>query len=218
MKFLFTFLFSFTFILGMSQISRVQFQEQVIFLGKAYHKDEIKSDPYVFGKDFRPAKIAEDYEIIKARYNGYTDEIEFIQNQKVYILPKETKFSYIKFLDSSPPYVLITKDDSTSGYLVELYNSDSYQLYRKDIVKFYPPKEEVGYQKGSPAEYKPSPSIYYLSKSNKMVEFPSNKRKIAEVFSSDGNKVSHIIKKHNLRFKDENDYLILLTELDQLNQ
>ncbi|RMZ60421.1 hypothetical protein D1632_04310 [Chryseobacterium nematophagum] len=74
--------------------------------------------------------MAENFESAPARYNRYTDQVEFQKGDKNYALPKEATFSHILFLNTKEKLVLLETKDDNAGYFFEVVGG-TYSLYKK---------------------------------------------------------------------------------------
>ena len=172
--------------------------------------DDVDGSPY-YTKAFHQASMAENYEIVPTRYNSYDDQIEYEKNDKVYVMPKEEKFSRIVFKNiNNDVFVLLDTNDDNKGYFLELVEGKT-GLYKKIKTKFYnsaPAKNS--YDQDKPAQFKTLDPVYYIKFEKDFIKQPKNIGDVKKFYKGDENKLSNFVKTNKIKFNKEED-LIKLT-------
>ncbi|AZA72824.1 hypothetical protein [Chryseobacterium indoltheticum] len=181
-------------------------------LGTSYKYEEISGSAYI-NKNFQTSIIAKDYAPIEARYNTYADQIEFQQNNNIYILPKEDKFSRIKFSKSNEILVLLTINEKL-GYFFELYKADSRSLLKKVSTKVNVPEKS----KNSYASDDTSPSFvttntYFIGIGENFFEVPNKRKRIYDLFPEKKKELESKVKLNNIDINSDAGLIKLLTFL-----
>lgn len=181
---------------------------------KVLKYDEIIGSPY-FDKQFHLASVATDYEKASVRYNSYLDEIEFERDGKPLVLPKEEKFSRIKFSNSNSTIVLLETKDDLTGYFFELI-SGSNALYKKNKIKFIDAVPALNsYATDRPAIFKILDPVYYIKTENGFIKKPKNQKEIIAQFPDKKEALSAFFKENKIKFDKEEDLKKLVTFLNQ---
>lgn len=168
---------------------------------------------------FTPARINEEQDVVILRYNAYKDEMEFQQGQDTYYLIKEDNVK-IDFLNNKKTYNYLSYSDgskqSQKGFLVELVNGKK-SLYEKEAVAFIPSKPTTtGYEAPKPAEYKRSKEAFFIKVSDKVVNFPKNKKELLKMFPDNNSQISDYLKKNKVSFSKKEDLIGLTKFLNTL--
>lgn len=183
--------------------------------GKQLSYDDIKGSPYLL-KDFRPAKIADGYEIISARYNAYTDEIEFKKGDDIYVLPKNNDFSQINFVNNKDKLILIKDADELSGYYFKL-TGDKNSLLKKEKVVFNDIVPSASsYESERPAKFLQQKPIYYLKTDKGVIKKILNNNDIYDLFPDKKQSLNKFVKEKNIKFNQENALIELVNYLNSI--
>ena len=196
--------------IGLTAASPNAFFESLYFKDFKYEYKDVKGSPYL-NRDFQLAEVG-GYKNIPMRYNSYTDEFEFKQNDLNYILPKEENLSPIKFQNSNKKYFLFNLEKSKQ-YLEEI-NSES-KLYKKNstIFKEYK-KAATTYEQDSPPSFEQTPAKYFILKEDgAIVEL--SKKKAENSFPEKYKALKEFIKKNNLSYDKESDLIKMAIFLKQ---
>lgn len=194
--------------------------DHAVFGGKSENSnkvlkyDEIIGSPY-FDTQFHTAIVATNFEKTSVRYNSYLDEVEFEKDGKPLVLPKEEKFSRIKFLSSNSTIVLLETKDNLTGYFFEII-SGKISLYKKNKTKFIDAVPALNsYAKDRPAIFKALAPFYYIKTENDFIRNPKNKKEIIAQFPDKKEALTAFFKENKIKFDKEEDLKKLVTFLNQ---
>ncbi|MBP7105496.1 MAG: hypothetical protein KBA83_10260 [Fermentimonas sp.] len=173
----------------------------------------IEGSPFIF-INYVKAEIVDATNSVFIRYNAMKDEIEIKEGNNVYVLPKEDKYSEINILETNQKLRLVTYADgkkTTNGYLFLLADNDNIKLYKKESVILTKHKEATNaYVESKPARYETQKAEFYIGLENgEVVEFPKNKKKLAELVPEKKNQISE----SNFNFNNENELIRLINSL-----
>lgn len=177
-------------------------------------KVKAEGSPY-YNDKFLHSEIAGIEAASRSRYNAEADQIEIEYKDEIFALPKEERYNSVKIVNAL--YKLHkytnTNGEDTFGYLVELSSKNNVTLLRRDKIKLQKEKQATtGYSGYTPPKYIKANSDYYLQlKNSNIVEFPSSKKKLIELFKDKKSEIETFLKANDLSFKNEND-MISITE------
>ena len=159
---------------------------------------DIKGSPYL-SKDFTPSRISKVYNIVATRYNIYKDEIEFKDDENIFLVPKLDPYSKIS-VDNGTNIILIE-----GKYYINLYEKDNKYLLKKLRVKYNNPRvSSNSYQESEQASYEVMKPLFYIYENN-FIEI--NNRNLEDHFKSKD--VKSFIKDHKSNLKDDKDLITL---------
>ncbi|WP_156173256.1 hypothetical protein [Chryseobacterium gallinarum] len=165
-------------------------------LNESFKYSDINGSAYI-DDTFRQAKVSQDYVAIEARYNTYKDEIEFKQNNQIYVLPKNSSFSRIEFLGTKEILVLLGLNGK-EGYFFELYSKNNKALLKKVTTTLtIPEKNKSTYADDSPPSFKTAIN-YYIGVGDHFMEIPSKRKKIYDLFPSQKADLESKVKAKNI--------------------
>ncbi|CAA7194206.1 hypothetical protein [Chryseobacterium potabilaquae] len=176
--------------------------------------DEIKGSPY-YTKEFSLAKMAENFESAPARYNRYTDQVEFQKGDKNYALPKEATFSHILFLNTKEKLVLLETKDDNAGYFFEVVGG-TYSLYKKVKTKFVDIKKAANsFAEDKPAYFLNVDPFYYIQTDKGFIKEPKNQKEIIDQIPEKRAALETFFKSNKIKFNKEEDLIKLVNFLNQ---
>lgn len=183
--------------------------------GKTLTYDDIMGTPYA-NKDFKMAKLADNYEAAPVRYNSYKDEIEFKKGENIQIVPKQKEFSKIIIKEPLQTIVNLETNDNLQGYFFELVPG-KIALYKKERTVF---KDEApainSYASAKPAEFIKQDPVYYISINNTFIKKPKNQKEIIEALPNLKDQINTYFKSNKIKFNKEEDLIKLVNFLNQL--
>lgn len=181
---------------------------------RALKYDEIKGTPFL-NSSFIMAKFGDNYETAPARYNSYTDEIEYQKNGQIYLLPKDTGIQKIVFTNNKDVLVNLKTDDELSGYFFELVNG-RYSLYKKVKTKFIDSvAPRNSYDTEKPAEFRTFDPVYYIKTEKGFIKKPKNQKSIIEEIPEKKDALTAFFKENKIKLDNENDLKKLVDFLNQ---
>lgn len=182
--------------------------------GKNLSYSDIQGSPY-YSKGYIVAKFSGSNESAPARYNSYNDEVEFMKEDKPYVLPKNENFSTVTFTTTKETLVRLETNDELSGYFFELVNGKNI-LYKKVKTKFIDAVVAVNsYATDRPAVFKALDPIYYIKTENGFIKNPKNKKEIIDQFADKKEVLNTFFKENKIKFDKEEDLKKLVTFLNQ---
>lgn len=173
------------------------------------NQTDVLGSPYLDEK-FTVARIGENPDQILMRYNTYHDNIEFIKDGTIMVLPKIEQYNSVKFLLTD-----LKIDLFNDTYYINLYTGKNLILYKKVKTKFQKfVKAANGYVDDKPAKFVNVDEEFYLLKENKLVEFPKNKKNILALFPTKTEYLNKYFKENALKLKTEEDLIEVTQILD----
>lgn len=183
--------------------------------------ENIEGSPYI-SDTFQAAKISGVDVDVMVRYDQESDEIEIQdKDEKIFILPKEKDLNTITIESINYKLRLVlypNKNQEVSGYLHEVSQSNQVSLLRRDKMAIRPEKQpKTTFESYSPARFINSKKEYYLeTKDGKIIEMPSNKKQIQELYPNQKDEVNEFFKNNSLTFKDETDLIKITNFISSL--
>lgn len=180
--------------------------------------DEIQGTPYL-NKTFSQASfIISDkvnIETAPARYNAYSDNIEFKRGDEVLALLSDNPFTRVEFSDTNQILVKLNIDDDLKGYFFEIVKGKN-SLYKKVIAKFndFVPAAN-SYAMDRPANFNILNPTYYINTEKGFIKRPNNKREIIDQFPEKKAALNFFFKENKIRFDKEEDLKKLVIFLNQ---
>lgn len=174
---------------------------------------DIEGTPYIF-ETFMLGEILNDNQQLMMRYNAVTDEVEIqkTENNNVTLL-KDNQFNTILMNFGKYKLRLLNyrnyKSEGVYGYLVELFNSDTFTLLRKDKIILVGEKvAKTTFETSYPPKFVKAKNEYYLEKKDKtIVLVPKNKKELEALFPDQKDKIAVFFKNKNYSFKEEQDLI-----------
>ncbi|MFS4430097.1 hypothetical protein [Chryseobacterium sp. S90] len=163
--------------------------------------EDIQGSPYQ-SPLFQKASVGEKYGNIDVRYNAYTDDIEFLNNGKIEVLPKQDNFSRIEVLSSKQVFVYFKNSTEPKGYLTEIAKGKN-SVYKKEKTIFKDAAAAANtYQTGKPAMFVKQDPVYYIKTASGSTSKVSSLKKITNLFPEKEKEYNTYIKSNNLKFND----------------
>ncbi|QFG52357.1 hypothetical protein [Chryseobacterium sp.] len=170
---------------------------------------DVEGTPY-YEKNFQPAKLTGTNETLSARYNVYHDNLEFIKDEKIMVVPKEEVYRSFHFMLTDEKIDLIN-----DSYYFHIFQGKNYQAYRKPKIKFQKYKKATsGYVDDTPAKFLKLPDTYYTLISDKLVELPSNPKAFASLFPARKDEIQKFIKTNNIKLTTDADIKRVMRFID----
>lgn len=175
--------------------------------------EDIQGSPYQ-SPIFQKASVGEKYGNIDVRYNAYTDDIEFLNNGKTEVLPKQDDFYRIEVLPSKQVFVYLKNSSDPKGYVTEVAKGKN-SVYKKEKVIFKDAAPASNsYQTGKPAMFVKQDPVYYVKTASGSISKVSSLKKITDIFPEKEKEYNAYIKSNNLKFNDA-DIVKLMTFINQ---
>ncbi|HAY3544234.1 hypothetical protein HZQ24_12795 [Elizabethkingia anophelis] len=162
--------------------------------------ENISGSPYLTN-DYLVTKISNLNNSISARYNIYKDEIEFKNNDKIFLVPKTDSYSKISFSNGTN-LILVN-----NNYYVITYQQGNNMILKKEKIKYNPAMEaRSSYQEPKPASYtKASPQFFLLSNNSNVTEI--TKEELIKLYPEKD--INSFLSKNKINFKNENEFIKL---------
>jgi hypothetical protein len=181
--------------------------------GKMLKYDDITGTPYT-DKDFKMAKLAENYEEVPVRYNSFKDEVEFKKGEDILVVPKQKEFYKITIKQPLQNIVYLETADDLQGYFFEIA-SGKIALYKKEKTIF---RDETpatnSYGSPKPAELIKQDPVFYLIIDSNFIKKPKNQKSIIEAVPNLGDKINTFVKENRIKFNKEEDLKKLVVFLN----
>ncbi|SMO51234.1 hypothetical protein SAMN06265171_102177 [Chryseobacterium rhizoplanae] len=169
--------------------------------GTPLRYEDIQGSPYQ-SPLFQKASVGEKYGNIEVRYNAYTDDMEFLNNGKTEVLPKQDDFSRIEVLSSKQAFVYFKNSTEPKGYLIEIAKGKN-SVYKKEKTIFKDAAAAANtYQTGKPAMFVKQDPVYYIKTASGITSKVSSLKKITDLFPEKEKEYNAYIKSNNLKFND----------------
>lgn len=150
---------------------------------------------------------------LSLKYNAYTDEMEFKLDGKEYALSKE-EYPEVFFGPEKIKYIYtsyVDKKNTVSGFLKVITESETVALYLKESVSFTPAtRGGNSYSSEKPATYKKGKDRYFIKTPNQIVEVPTNRRRLADLFPDKEKEISNFISSEKISLTKEADLIKLI--------
>lgn len=202
---------------GINDVLGVSFTEgrvQTGTSGKSLLYDQISGSPYI-DKDFKEAKIAENYKNILVRYNSYKDQIEYKDGEKIMLIPKQEQFNRIEILSPKQTIVYRSIVGEEDGYYF-LSVEDKIALYKKVATKFSESKKaQNSYASDKPASFSLLSPDFFIVLDGKTLKNPKKEKQIIELFPAKKDALNDYFKQNSTNFKNEGDLIRLVKFLNQ---
>lgn len=171
--------------------------------GKMLDYSDIQGSPYL-NINYQKAKVGNFADVIFARYNAYTDEVEIKLDEKIHTLPTEKNLSPIRFIESNEKLIYV--DDEQKGYYYIL-SDGNVKLLRKNVIKFIDEEPaQTSYKSAKPAKFQGLKPSYFLYQDSKLIPI----RKESELIQLFPDKnLKSIIKDKKIKLNTEKDLIIL---------
>jgi len=175
---------------------------------------DIQGSPY-YHKNFEPAKLADNPEIINIRYNTLLDSVEFLNGTDVYELPRSNSFPKFTLLTTNEKLVFLNTGTDYAGYFFELVSGKN-RLLKKVRVKFDPeipaPNTMIS---GTPARFAPIDPVYFIQTGNQDIQVPKKTEELLVYFTDNKDAVANFIKSNKIKLMKEADLIKLVQFLNQ---
>lgn len=212
----FLLVFSFSYSIN-AQMVRVNGYEQILSPKAAEDIPEdlkkIQYKKYLF-QDYKPAYVDDFKERAFLRYNIFEDQMEFVKDDNIYYLKKETGRK-IRFSDNTT-YEVYGLNGKPQFFLVHVEGKNS--LLSRQIVRFIEAREATsGYDTGKPADFKRRKDELYMILSDKgLVKVPTKKKEFYKIFGANSAAVKSHMKKNKLGYKKAKDLIKVVQFLNNL--
>lgn len=182
--------------------------------GKGLLYADVQGTPY-FNKQYENVKVEGFKEVVMARYNMYSDEVEFMRGDDVLSFPQTKEYSNIQFVNSKQALLWRDGGVDQSGYFFILSNGKN-KLLRKNKTKFTDAKAAAtSYSEASPAKFTSLPASYFiLTEANELVPL-KNSKEIANYFPAQKDKINSFIKSNKIKTDKEPDLIKLQTFINE---
>lgn len=179
--------------------------------------DEIQGTPYPDRIFYEANFISEKnkMETAPARYNAYTDQIEFKKGDEVLSLFPDSPFTRFELMLKNQVLVKLNIDDEIKGYFYEVVQGKN-SLYKKIKAKFndFVPAAN-SYSKDRLANFNLLNPVYYIGTDKGYLKNPRSKKEIMENYPEKKEALSAFFKENKIRFDKEEDLKKLVIFLNQ---
>jgi len=180
-----------------------------------YNYEEIEGSPYL-KKDFSESIIyySDKNKNVKKplRYNLFTGKFEMKSDNFTYVLNKDEKVGYIKYLGEVYKLLNYKTEDGKKqkGYLIQLVEGN-YPLYKKIKVQYFNAQEPTsGYDTYEPPKFKRMNDSYFIGLSkDEIIEIESYwKRKFLRLYFKDQkSEFLDYMKDNNINLRNEDELI-----------
>ncbi|MHC1703578.1 MAG: hypothetical protein AB9846_06690 [Tenuifilaceae bacterium] len=102
----------------------------------------------------------------KYRYNIYSDEVEYLQERKIFAVKEPYKYIYFTIGETKLQFLKYNEDKKIkSGYLIVL-SEGKYTLLHKLKVKYLPEEDPQPYIIPKPNRFEPGEDAFYVTSNN----------------------------------------------------
>ncbi|WP_407482198.1 hypothetical protein [Elizabethkingia meningoseptica] len=157
--------------------------------------ENISGSPYLTS-DYLVTKIDNLNNSISARYNIYKDEVEFKNNDNIFLVPKTDSYSKISF-SNGINLILIN-----NSYYIINFQQGKNMILKKEKIKYNPAIEaKSSYQDAKPASYVKSNPQFFLKTDNGLIEI--NKDNLIKSFPNKD--IKSFLNTNKINLKNENE-------------
>jgi len=181
------------------------FETEEFNKGKVFYKEEDLGEFYyrynIFSREIEVKKTLLEEEKHKA----------LIRDPNVVLIPSQgaKNYRFLSFINE--------KGEKDEGYLIALYEGNSYTLYKYLEAKFSEAKPAANSMVNpKPSKFTQFTDYYYKHKDGSVIVLPSNKNKLLAQFKdTESSMLKSFIKKEKIDLKAEEDLIRLIVFLDQ---
>jgi hypothetical protein len=180
--------------------------------------DEIQGTPYL-DKIFYDANFIisekDKIETAPARYNTYSDQVEFKKGDEILALFSDNPFTRIEFIHKKTVLVKLNIDSDIKGYFYEIVSGKN-SLYKKVKTKFndFVPAAN-SYSMDKPANFNMLNPTYYIKTEHGFIKNPKNKKDIIEQMPEKNEPLNLFFKENKIKFDKEEDLKRLVIFLNE---
>ena len=190
------------------------------FSGEKELPDEYLGTPYLFD-DFLPGKIYFDDQLYTSnsflRYNLYLDQLEIKESNNENQYGVITKELGLTFEISDSKYEVMKTEGGELQFFELAFSGKNYSFYKRNQKKYYAPKlAQTSLTRDSPASFKDEIVYYYENNEGVLIEIPTSKRKLSEIFGDKETRVAKFIKTYKINPKKDDDLRRLFSFVDEL--
>ena len=181
----------------------------------------LKGSPFLFNK-FMKSEVyfnsSDEPVTYKLNYNAYKDQIEFLENGKVYSITNKDKLEKVIIDKHTFVYKrFYNYDEINEGYFVEIIN-DYISLYKREL-KMVITSNNVAYKssENSTGSFNKTSPLYYVSIYGDPLIYIKNKRKFLNLFFNNQSLVD-FMEEENIKLSSEKDLKKVITFLNDFDK
>ncbi|MCC2589550.1 hypothetical protein [Chryseobacterium sp. MFBS3-17] len=161
---------------------------------------DIEGSPYYDSK-FNPAKLVGTEEFLPVRYNILHDNLEFIRDEKIMVVPREELYKSFKFSHNGEQIDLIN-----NTYYIKFHEGRNVSGYLKPTVKFQKfQRATSGYQEDKPAKFISTPPDFFVEINGQLTPVPKNQKEFISMFPQRKEQLQKYMKENRIKLNDKND-------------
>lgn len=166
-------------------------------------------------QDYKKAYISKSTEVYNLRYNIYTDEMEYVNNENIYNLNKSEN-KIIDFFEIKAKYGVFNLDDKLNYLLIK--NSGKNSVLIKQIVEFDEGKKAVSQfdVKIAPKFYRKKDLIYIAFNNTTLKSVPKKNKSFYKLFEDKATLIKKYMSKQKLSHKKIDDLVKIITYYNSL--
>lgn len=174
---------------------------------------DIEGDVF-FPQKFTKASIQNATAEIKTRYNRYTDNVELLQDDEIFVLPRNKDFSRIVFTQPAAVLLFLNEETLPSGYFFEMVPG-KFSLLKKEAVSFHAVvPATTQYVRDIPARFEPVKPVYYIKTENKIITVPRTAKDLIALLPDKKPELENFIKSKKMKNLSEEDLKMLVRYLN----
>jgi len=183
----------------------------------SYFEKGIEGSPYM--DDWQSADIffknGKSVSGLKFRYNVYSNQMLYQDNNQTYIIGTPDSISEVRFFNKTFMYKEYKKNDKTDKCLFEVLFNGKVSLLNKYDVELIPATYNVAFATGNKNDRFSIKKQLYFQK-EKLIVPVGKKSKLIELLSDKKDEISDFINSKKLSVKNEKDLILILVYYDQL--
>ena len=161
-----------------------------------------------FSQIYLSSKVDNFKEEVYLKYNIYKDEMEFINNDKVFYLKKNLGRK-ISFVDLNINYEVFNYNGALAYF--QVLNKNGAILLRKQNIEYQKAKPAASsYQQDKPADFVEKDDTFFIKLKEKIIELPSNKKKFFKLLDEIDINLKKFTIENKLDIKKQNDLLKII--------
>jgi len=180
---------------------------------------DIHGTPYL-NKEFNPGKITtKEGTIISAvplRYNGCTDDLEFLKGEDHYIVDPKTMVKKAEFGGKVFSCLQYDMNGKTQSGFFEVLSEGKATLLIKYTIRYFEKEPAKPFGDPKPARFEAPVKEYYIAFEGTPAKLIINKKKFIDLFGNQKDEMESFITKNKLSIRDDDALTKIVSHYNSL--